>query len=75
MATRFSVTFGEHLSPDQVASFISQLAAYGLLADAPEPHDVAVDVRRVPNLKGLSGQLTIWDQWGSLRWSEEQISK
>ena len=70
MTTRFNVKFGEHLSTDQVDSFTSALAQYGPLADHAREWDLVVDVTRSAKLKGLRRQLTTWDQWGFLRWSE-----
>jgi len=72
--SRFHVTLGEHIPAEQADSFTSQIAQYGLLWDDAPLRQIIVDVRRTSHLRGLRDQLTAWERWGYLRWSESQIS-
>lgn len=64
------VKFAEHLPLDKVAGMVSGIAAYGNVEQSEDARTFVVNIFRPSKLQGLKDQLTSWEQYGFLRWSE-----
>jgi hypothetical protein len=68
---KLSVEFGEHISLDRISSMVSTIAAYGNVYQGASGREFAVELFRVSKLPRLKRQLTDWERYGFIRWSED----
>lgn len=67
---QFVVKFAEHLPLDKVAGMVSGIAAYGNVKQSDDVRTFVVKIFRPSKRQGLKDQLTSWERYGFLRWSE-----
>lgn len=66
-----SVEFAEHVPEDSKASMVSGLAAYGNVTQGSSARHFTVVIFRRSRLLKLREQLTSWERYGFLHWSEQ----
>ncbi len=69
MSAKLTVTFAEHVPVTRVRGMIGTLQSAGEMR-AEGPRRFTVIVRRPARLDYLRKQLTAWDEYGFLTWSE-----
>jgi hypothetical protein len=68
--TEFVVEFAEHLKPDQIASMVTGMAAYGNIHERSTPRSFEVPVFRASNVPRLRQKLVTWERYGFLNWRD-----
>jgi hypothetical protein len=71
MSAFLAVSFGIHVSLDRVSSMVSSIAAYGNVTAGDSERDFSIEVFRASKLPGLKAQLASWEQYGFLKWTDE----
>jgi hypothetical protein len=69
--TFLTISFGAHVSLDDVASMISSISAYGNVMVGDSERDFSIEVFQDSKLPRLKMQLANWEQCGFLNWSED----
>ena len=64
------ITFGEHISQDEITSMVSGIAAYGNVTATSSSRTFIVEIYRLSKLPGLQKTLHELEMYGFLRWQE-----
>ena len=67
----YRICFLAHIELSRVRDMTTSLASFGPISIADSERVVDVDVRKPRRIDDFRRQLTKWERWGFVRWSEK----
>jgi hypothetical protein len=75
MKATIRVSFSAHVPLKQVSRLTTGIGVYGLVSIGSSAREVVIEISRPSRLPKIKRQLTLWERYGFLRWSEDdQVS-